>query len=84
MTLVDKIDFQGDDLLIHYHVRGDSDKHIRSRVMIINWRDNVDLQELLKKMFKMVVNKYMTEDEIKIDWDRFFADFKAYEERYKK
>lgn len=83
MTLVDKIDFQGDELFIHYHIKGDSDKHIRNRILIVNWRANSDLIELLKKMFQNVINKYMLDDEIKIDWNSFFADFKAYEERHK-
>jgi hypothetical protein len=83
MILVDKIDFQGDDLYIHYHVRGDSDKHIRSRIIIVNWKANIELVELLKKMFQSVINNYMNDDEVKIDWERFFADFKAYEEKRK-
>ena len=83
MTLVDKIDFQGDELFIHYHIKGDSDRHIRNRVMVVNWRANTELSDLLKKIFQTVIGKYMTDSDVKIDWDAFFADFKAYEKRLK-
>jgi len=82
MILVNKVDFQGDDLYVYYNQKGDSGKFIRNRVMIINWKSNEELVSFLKKIFQSIIDKYLVDlDGVKIDWSAFMADVKKYEEK---
>jgi len=80
MTIIDKIDFQGDNLYIRYHESDDHAKSIIGRIVIIDWKANPELVNIFRKMFQNVVNMYLAgAGNVSIDWDKFIADLKAYE-----
>lgn len=85
MITVTKIDFQGDDLFIQYRKPEDIERQIKFRMIVVAWKSNPDVMNLLNRLFNAVVTKYVTgeEDKETINWDEFLADLKRYEEKSK-
>jgi ATP-dependent exoDNAse (exonuclease V) beta subunit len=83
---VNKIDFQGDDLLIYYTKPEDYQKQIKQRMLVVAWRNNADIMGMLNKLFQAVVDRYIAKEDGKedINWKEFETELKKYEEKNKK
>ncbi|MFA6971831.1 MAG: hypothetical protein WC208_10570 [Gallionella sp.] len=86
MITVNKIDFQGDDLLIYYTKPEDYQKQIKQRMLVVAWRNNADIMGMLNKLFQAVVDRYIAKEDGKedINWKEFETELKKYEEKNKK
>ena len=80
MIVIKKIDFQGDDLFIHYNSDKDNMSSIRNRVIVVGWKDNKELNDTLKKMFENIIKRYMVNEE-EVNWEKFSKEFREYEKR---
>ncbi len=85
MITVNKIDFQGDELLIYYSKPEDYGKQIKQRMLVVAWKSNPEIQTMLNKLFKAVVDKYIFGEDNKepINWTEFEAELKKYEAKEK-
>ena len=83
MITIQKIDFQGDELLIHYLKPEDQGRQIRNRMLVVAWKENPEVVVLLNRLFEVVINRYMSVEDGKeaVNWNEFIAELKKYEEK---
>jgi len=81
MIRVHKLDFQGEDLFLHYSKDGDYESHVGGRIIVVAWRRIPAIVSILTRLFEIVANKCLPSDgSHDINWDAFVDELKKYEE----